>query len=118
MRGPFSLPTVAASYGRIVEAEEKQMRKLTGAMLAAATAMTLAACGGGDSNTPTAEENRELNNAAAMLDENTTTDASADSLTVEEAPVGNGDAGAAATGDALVGGGDNVVTNGAAENAQ
>jgi hypothetical protein len=38
----------------------------------------------------------------AMLDENTTTDASADSLTVEEAPVGNGDAGVAATGDSLV----------------
>jgi hypothetical protein len=86
-------------------------------MLAAAAAMTLAACGGGEGDGPTAEENRELNNAAAMLDENVTTDASADSLTVEEAPVGNGDAGAA-TGDALVGGGDNVTTNGAVANAQ
>jgi hypothetical protein len=93
------------------------MRKVTGAMLAAA-ACTLAACGGGDSNTPTAEEARELDNAAAMLDDNGTMDASADSLTVEEAPVGNGDAGAAATGDALIGGGDAAATNGAVANAQ
>jgi hypothetical protein len=94
------------------------MRKYTGAMLAAAAAITLAACGGGEGDGPTAEENRELNNAAAMLDENVTTDASADSLTVEEAPVGNGDAGVAASGDALVGGGDNLTTNGAVANAQ
>jgi hypothetical protein len=94
------------------------MRKIMGTMLAAAAAITLAGCGGGDGDGPTAEENRELNNAAAMLDENVTTDASADSLTVEEAPVGNGDAGAAATGDALVGGGDAADTNGAAANAQ
>ena len=92
------------------------MRGIKGAALAAAGALALAACGGGDSNGPTAEEDRELNNAAAMLDENVT-DASPDSLTVEAAPVGNGDAGAA-TGDALVGGGDNAVTNGAVANAQ
>ena len=84
-----------------------------------AAAAMLAACGEREGEgRPTAEENRELNNAAAMLDENTTTDASADSLTVEAAPVGNGDAGAAATGDALVGGGDNAATNGAVANAQ
>ena len=92
------------------------MGKLTGTMLAVAAAMSLAGCGGGDSNAPTAEESRELDNAAAMLDENAT-DASPDSLTVEEAPIGNGDAGAA-TGDSLVGGGDNVATNGAVANAQ
>lgn len=92
------------------------MRVVVGAVLAAAAGMMLAGCGGGDLNAPTAEEERELDNAAAMLDENTT-DASPDSLTVEEAPVGNGDA-AAATGDSLVGGGDNAATNGAAVNAQ
>ena len=93
------------------------MGKLTGTMLAVAGAIALTACGGGDSNAPTAEESRELDNAAAMLDENAT-DASPDSLTVEEAPIGNGDAGTAATGDALVGGGDNAITNGAVVNAQ
>ena len=92
------------------------MGKLTATMVAAAGAMILAGCGGGESNAPTAEEDRELNNAAAMLDDNMT-DASADSLTVEEAPIGNGDA-PAATGDALVGGGDATATNGAASNAQ
>lgn len=94
------------------------MRRIMGAALAAAAVLTLGACGGGDSNAPTAEENAELNNAAEMLDENSV-DASADSLTAAEAPVGNGDA-PAATGDALVGGGDNVATNGggAASNAQ
>jgi hypothetical protein len=94
------------------------MGKFGGAILAAAGALLLAGCSGGDSDTPTAEENRELNNAAEMLDDNTVTDASADGLTVQEAPVGNGDAGAAATGDALVGGGDDAATNGAAVNAQ
>jgi hypothetical protein len=93
------------------------MRKTMAAIVAGAAALTLAGCGGGDSNGPTAEENRELDNAAAMLDENGTMDASADSLTVEEAPIGNGDA-PAATGDALVGGGDAAATNGSATNAQ
>ena len=93
------------------------MGRIVGTALAAAGALMLAGCGGGDSTGPTAEENRELNNAAEMLDDSNVTDASADSLTVEEAPVGNGDA-AAATGDTLVGGGDNAATNGAAVNAQ
>jgi hypothetical protein len=92
------------------------MGRMTGVALAALGALTLAACGGGDSNTPTAEENAELNNAAAMLDDNVV-DASADSLTVDEATTGNGDA-AAATGDSLVGGGDNAATNGSAVNVQ
>jgi hypothetical protein len=93
------------------------MRGIKGAALAAAGALALAACGGGDSNAPTAEENAELNNAAELLDENSVVDASADSLTTTEAPIGNGDA-PAATGDVLVGGGDNAATNGAAANAQ
>jgi hypothetical protein len=92
------------------------MGRMTGAALAVVGALTLAACGGGDPNTPTAEENAELNNAAAMLDDNVV-DASADSLTVDEAAIGNGDAGAA-TGDSLVGGGDNPATNGTAINVQ
>jgi hypothetical protein len=92
------------------------MRKTMGAVLAAAAAMALAGCGGGDSNTPTAEEQRGLDNAAAMLDDNTM-DTSADSLTVEEAPIGNGDA-PAASGDVMVGGGDAAATNGTAANAQ
>ena len=94
------------------------MGRIVGTALAAAGALMLAGCGGGDSTGPTAEENRELNNAAEMLDDSNVTDASADSLTVEEAPVGNGDAAAATTGDTLVGGGDNASTNGAAANAQ
>jgi hypothetical protein len=93
------------------------MRRIMGAALAAAGAMALAACGGGDSNAPTAEENAELNNAAEMLEDSNVVDASADSLTTQEAPVGNGDA-AAATGDVAVGGGDNATTNAAAGNAQ
>ena len=68
------------------------MRKTIHAAFAAAALATLAGCGGGNSNQPTAEENRELNNAAAMLDEQ---DASADSLTVEDPALGNGDAPAA-----------------------
>jgi hypothetical protein len=56
----------------------------------ASLALALAGCGGGDSNAPTAAENEELNNAAEMLD------TSADSLTVEEAPIGNGDSPVAA----------------------
>lgn len=89
------------------------MRKFS-ILMAATGAVAVAACGGGDSNTPTAEEAAELNNAAAMLEAE---DASPDSLTVEEAPIGNGDA-PAATGDVLVGGGDNAATNGAAPVAQ
>jgi hypothetical protein len=85
-------------------------------MMAVAGALALAACGGGDSNAPTAEENAELNNAAEMLDHNTI-DASPDSLTATETPEGNAEA-PAATGDALVGGGDNAATNGTATNAQ
>ncbi|HZG10128.1 MAG TPA: hypothetical protein VEZ70_14225 [Allosphingosinicella sp.] len=86
------------------------MRKFSILTAAAAGAVAVAACGGGDSNTPTAEEAAELNNAAAMLEAE---DASPDSLTVEEAPIGNGDA-PASTGDVLVGGGENAATNGAA----
>jgi hypothetical protein len=61
------------------------MRTIIGTGLAAA-ALLLAGCGGGESNAPTAEENAQLDNAAEMLD------ASADSLTVENAELGNGDA--------------------------
>ncbi|HEX8579872.1 MAG TPA: hypothetical protein VF655_09805 [Allosphingosinicella sp.] len=92
------------------------MRKGT-LTIAVAGALALSACGGGgDSNAPTAEENAELNNAAEMLNDNTI-DASPDSLTAAESPGGNGEA-PAATGDALVGGGDNAATNGSAVNAQ
>jgi len=91
-------------------------RVLKTAMVLAGT-FALAGCGGGDSNTPTAAETEELNEAAAMLDENVVVDASADSLTASEAPVGNGDT-PAATGDVLVGGGDNAATNGTAVNGQ
>jgi hypothetical protein len=51
-----------------------------------AAALALTGCGGGDSNAPTAEENAQLDNAAEMLD------TSADSLTVENPTLGNGDA--------------------------
>ena len=61
------------------------MRTIFGMGLAAA-ALALAGCGGGDSNAPTAEENAQLDNAAEMLD------TSADSLTVENPTLGNGDA--------------------------
>ena len=94
------------------------MGKFGGAVLAAAGALLLAGCGGGDSDTPTAEENRELNNAAEMLDDNTITDASADGLTVQEAPIGNGDAGAAATGELPVDGGNEASPNRPVVNAQ
>jgi hypothetical protein len=93
----------------IEDMEKRQMRKIT-ILTAAASALVLGACGGGDPNTPTSEESAELNNAAAMLEAE---DASPDSLTVEEAPIGNGDA-PASTGDVLVGGGENAATNGAA----
>ena len=92
------------------------MGKAVNVAMTLAGALALAACGGGDSNAPTAEENAELNNAAAMLDDNTI-DASPDSLTATDTPEGNGEA-PAATGDALIGGGDNAATNGSAVNAQ
>ena len=76
------------------------MRKTIHAAIAAAALATLAGCGGGNPNQPTAEENRELNNAAAMLDEQ---DASADSLTVEDPALGNGDAPAPAADQAQTG---------------
>ena len=95
------------------------MRKLMEAAIAASTLAMLAGCGGGDSNAPTAAEDRELNNAAAMLDEQQ--DASPDSLTVEEAPIGNGDA-PAQTGEVLVTdeseGSEAAANAGAATNAQ
>lgn len=91
------------------------MRRMIEAGIAAAALMGLAGCGGGDSNAPTAEENAELNNAADMLDEE---DASADSLTVEDPALGNGDA-PAATGDLPVTGGtENAANAAAAVNAQ
>ena len=74
------------------------MRKTIHTAFAAAALAMLAGCGGGNPNEPTAEENRELNNAAAMLDEE---DASADSLTVQDPALGNGDS-PADTGDLLV----------------
>jgi hypothetical protein len=62
---------------------------MIGTGAAAAALAMLAACGGGDSNAPTAEEDRQLNEAANMLE---ATDASPDSLTVEDPALGNGDA--------------------------
>jgi len=70
------------------------MRKI----LIALTLAGLAACGQdpGAGNL-TAEENRELNEAAEMLD------VPSDSLVADEdAPLGNGEADVAATGDVLV----------------
>ena len=61
------------------------MRTIYGMGLTAA-ALALAGCGESDSNAPTAAENAQLDNAAEMLD------TSADSLTVENPALGNGDA--------------------------
>ena len=61
------------------------MRTIFGMGLTAA-ALALAGCGESDSNAPTAAENAQLDNAAEMLD------TSADSLTVENPTLGNGDA--------------------------
>lgn len=85
------------------------MRRLIHTSLAAAALLALAACGGGEPGAPTAEEDRELNNAAEMLD---TEDASADSLTIEDPALGNGDA-PAQTGELPVDGAaaDNGATN-------
>ena len=74
------------------------MRRLIAAAAAAGVLLTLNACGGEESGSPTAHEEEQLNIAANMTD---TEDASADSLTVEEAPIGNGEA-SAETGDVLV----------------
>ena len=74
------------------------MRRSIAAAAAAGALLTLGACGGEESGEPTAHEQAELDNAANMLD---TEDASPDSLTVEEAPIGNGEA-PADTGDVLV----------------
>ena len=87
------------------------MRRPIETSLAAAALLALAACGGGESGAPTAEEDRELNNAAEMLD---TEDASADSLTIEDPALGNGDA-PAQTGELPV---DGTEGNAAATNSQ
>jgi len=65
--------------------------------LAAAAALTLAACGSADDGTPTAAENEQLDGIANELD---VTDASPDSLATEDAALGNGES--AETGDVLV----------------
>ena len=99
------------------------MRKTIEAAFAAASLAMLAGCGGGNPNQPTAEENRELNNAAAMLDQ----DASADSLTIQDPALGNGDAPAANAGQGETGGvlvtdesqgSEDAANAGAAVNAQ
>jgi hypothetical protein len=64
-------------------------------LAAFAAATLLSACGGADDGSPTASENQQLNEAAQDLD------TSPDSLAVEEADLGNGEAGAE-TGDVLV----------------
>ena len=89
------------------------MRKSIQTSLAAAFLFALAACGGGESGAPTAEEDRELNNAAGMLDTGTE-DASADSLTIEDPALGNGDA-PAPTGELPA---DGAAGNAAASNSQ
>jgi hypothetical protein len=87
------------------------MRRPIPTSLAAAALLALGACGGGEPGAPTAEEARELNNAAEMLD---TEDASADSLTIEDPALGNGDA-PAQTGELPV---DSGNASGAVTNAQ
>ena len=84
------------------------MRKWIQTAAAAAALAVLGGCGGGDSQAPTAEENAQLDNAAEMLD------ASPDSLAVEDAALGNGDA-PAETGALPVTG--DAATNGAGGNA-
>jgi hypothetical protein len=61
--------------------------KLDRLALLAAGLLALSACNKDRPGNITAEENDQLNNIAETLD------TSPDSLTVEEAPVGNGDAG-------------------------
>jgi hypothetical protein len=90
------------------------MLRVIAAAAAAGALMTLTACGGGETNTPNAEEQAQLDNIANALD---TEDASADSLTVDEAPIGTGDEASAETGDVLVAQ-DPAGGNGAAGNAQ
>ena len=71
--------------------------KKYGAMAALlACASLLAACGREDDGSPKAAENEQLNNISEVLD------TSADSLTVEDPALGNGEAGA--TGELPVGG--------------
>ena len=76
------------------------------APLAAFAARALAACGPSDDGSPTAEENEQLNQISDVLD------TSPDSLTTEDAALGNGES--AETGDVLVA----DEGNGAAVNAQ
>ena len=89
------------------------MLRVIAAAAAAGALWTLTACGE-DSGAPTAHENAELDNAVNLTD---TEDASADSLTVEEAPIGNGDEASAETGDVLVAE-DPAAGNAPATNAQ
>jgi hypothetical protein len=74
--------------------------------LAALAALTLAACGSSDDGSPTAEENEQLDSIANELD---VTDASPDSLTTEDAALGNGES--AETGDVLVAEGNEAAVN-------
>ena len=90
------------------------MLRVIAAAAAAGALLTLTACGGGESDMPKAEEQAVLDNIANAHD---TEDASADSLTVEEAPIGNGDEASAETGDVLVAD-DAAGGNAAAGNAQ
>ena len=64
------------------------MKRLGVMALALAGATMLIACGQADDGSPTAAENEQLNNIAGALD----TDASADSLVVEDPALGNGEA--------------------------
>ena len=64
--------------------------------LAALAVLTLAACGPSDDGSPTAEENALLDSISKEND----IDASPDSLTTEDAALGNGES--AETGDVLV----------------
>jgi hypothetical protein len=69
--------------------------KKNAVLAALAAAAFVSGCGGSDDGSPTASENEQLNQAAQDLD------TSPDSLAVEEADLGNGEAGAE-TGDVLV----------------
>ena len=85
------------------------MRKTMAALLAAAS--LAAACGQADDGSPTAAENEQLDRISNELD----TDASPDSLVVEDPTLGNGEA-PAATGELPVV--SNEVASDAAANGQ
>ena len=65
----------------------RQMFKI--AAIACAMLATQACSRSEESRVPTEDENRKLNEISSALDNNQTIDTSPDSLTAEEAPVGN-----------------------------